>query len=198
MSTLVETRVHGLHPTQITVGMIEVHDKIQVLEGLGKHERRDFLAARPLPAVRGANDILYITDHHHLGRALVETGIEHAFIETEASMTALDGARFWQTMAEAHWAHPIDEQGVRRPFSDIPGSLHKLRDDVYRSLAGYVRDAGGYDKTPTAFAEFAWANWLRTRVEVGPDHDGFKRAVKQALDLAHSPDARHLPGYRGA
>lgn len=195
---LIETKVHRLHPTQITVGMIEVHDKIQVLDKLGKHERRDYLAARPLPAVLGANDVLYITDHHHLGRALLDTGIEHAFVETEANMTALDTARFWQTMAEAHWAHPIDEQGVRQPYSDIPGDLEKLRDDVYRSLAGYVRDAGGYDKTPTAFAEFAWANWFRTRVEVGQDHDGFKRAVKQALDLAHRPDARHLPGYRGA
>lgn len=198
MSNLIETKVDGLHPTQITVGMIEVRDKLTELEGMSKHQRRDFLAARPLPAVHGANDVLYITDHHHLARALWEANIEHAFVQPEARWSALDTARFWQSMVDAHWAHPIDEQGQRRPCSAIPGHLQQLRDDVYRSLAGYVRVAGGYDKTPTAFAEFTWANWFRTRIDVGNDYDSFKRAVKQALVLAHSAQASHLPGYKSA
>ena len=196
MSNIIETKVDLLHPTQITVGMIEVRDKLAELQGMSKHKRHEFLATRPLPAVHGANGILYITDHHHLARALWEADVEHAFVQTEATMSSLDTARFWQSMADAHWAHPIDEQGQRRPFSDIPGHLQQLRDDVYRSLAGYVREAGGYEKTPTPFAEFTWANWFRTRIDAGNDYDSFKRAVKQALVLAHSPQASHLPGYK--
>ena len=198
MTNIIETRVDRLHPTQITVGMIEVRDKLAELQGMSKHKRRDFLAARPLPAVHGANDVLYITDHHHLARALWEAEFEHVFVQTEENLSALDTSKFWQSMANAHLAHPIDEQGQRRPFSDIPGHLQQLRDDVYRSLAGYVREAGGYDKTPTAFAEFTWANWFRTRIDTGNDYDSFKRAVKQALVLAHSSQASHLPGYKGA
>ena len=197
LSELKEVRVHELHPTQITVGMIEVHDKIHELEQMHKHQRRDFLAAHPLPAVHGVDDRLYITDHHHLGRALYEAGVEHAFIETEARMTAPDTERFWQAMAAAHWAHPIDERGALRPFSEIPGHLQRMRDDVYRSLAGYVRAAGGYDKTSTPFAEFAWADWFRRRIDVGTDRSSFAAAVSQATALALSPAASHLPGFRG-
>ena len=37
-----------------------------------------------------------------------------------------------------------------------------LIDDIYRSLAYLVRDAGGYDKVPGYyFQEFFWANFLR-------------------------------------
>jgi hypothetical protein len=76
--------------------------------------------------------------------------------------------------------------------------LHELRDDVYRSLAGFVRSAGGYTKTPTAFAEFAWADFFRHRITIGPTHEDFKQAVAQALTMAKSTVARNLPGYSGA
>jgi len=51
-------------------------------------------------------------------------------------------------MAEFH--------GVRHYYSAISHHLQDLVDDVYRSVAGYVRKAGGFDKTRTAFAEFVW------------------------------------------
>jgi hypothetical protein len=58
--------------------------------------------------------------------------------------------------------------------------------------------AGGYEKTPTAFAEFAWADFLRHRILIGPKPEDFPRAVDAALALARSPAAQNLPGYRGA
>jgi hypothetical protein len=90
MAKLHQVGIHRLRPTQITVGMIEVHDKRDKLLSLNKTERQEFLAAHPIPAVWGPDGNLSITDHHHLGRACSE----------------------------------------------------KLIDDPYRSLAGYVRDAG--------------------------------------------------------
>jgi len=60
-----------------------------------------------------------------------------------------------------------------------------------------VRNAGGFEKTPTAFAEFAWADFFRTRIVVGPTRAEFDQAVKQAPKLASSADAANLPGYCG-
>jgi hypothetical protein len=196
MSKLQEVKVHDLRPTQITVGMIEVHDKIRELGDLKPHEQRDFLAAHPMPAVRRDDDELYITDHHHLGRALWESGVENAFVIVEKEWRNLGLPHFWQAMIQAHWAHPIDARGERRPYREIPDHLKQLRDDVYRSLAAYVRAAGGYDKTPTPFAEFAWADWFRHRVAIGTTRDDFNRAVTEAVKLAHGTAAVALPGYR--
>jgi hypothetical protein len=197
MAKLHEAKVHILHPTQITVGMIEVHDKIREISPMKPHELRDFLAAHPMPAVRRADDQLYITDHHHLGRALWEAGIEDAFVAVEEKLPEMGLLHFWQVMITAHWAHPIDDKGVHQPYTDIPEHVKQLRDDVYRSLAGYVRAAGGFDKTPTPFAEFAWADWFRSRVPVGPSRSDFTQAVDVALKLARTPAARELPGFRG-
>ena len=198
MSKLHEVEIHRLRPTQITVGLIEVHDKRAKLEGLKKHERQKFLADHPIPAVWGPDDKLYITDHHHLGRAASEAGVETGFFCVEADFCKLSIAEFWRQMHTARWAHPIDEHGRRCPIEDIPNHLEKLRDDVYRSLAGYVRDAGGYEKTPTAFAEFLWADFFRSRIVVGPERSDFDAAVAKAVKLASSKEAAHLPGYQGS
>jgi hypothetical protein len=99
-------------------------------------------------------------------------------------------------MNAAVWVHPIDQNGKLCSFADIPDHLEKLRDDPYRSLAGYVRNAGGYEKTPTAFAEFLWADFFRVRVLIGPTRPAFQHSVDQALTLATSPAAAHLPGYK--
>jgi hypothetical protein len=195
MAKLHEVEVQRLRPTQITVGMIEVDDKRAKLESLGKQARRDFLAAHPIPAVWGPEDRLYITDHHHLGRAASDASIDIGFFIVEEDFSKLALPEFWQKMRAARWAHPIDEKGRVCHCDDIPHHLSKLRDDVYRSLAGYVRNAGAFEKTPTAFAEFLWADFFRSRVVVGPTRKDFDKAVAEAVKLAASPDAAKLPGY---
>jgi hypothetical protein len=196
LAKLHEVEIHRLRPTQITVGMIEVADKRARLESLKKHEQRAFLEAHPIPAVWGPEDKLYITDHHHLGRAASEAGVETGFFWVEDDYSKLAPAEFWPRMIAACWAHPVDQNGKRRSCSEIPNHLQELRDDPYRSLAGYVRDAGGYDKTPTAFAEFLWADFFRTRVVIGPTRADFDKAVSEALALAKSAAAAQLPGYK--
>ena len=99
-------------------------------------------------------------------------------------------------MIKNHWAHPIDWQGEKCPIAAIPSHVSGLCDDVYRSLACYVRNAGGFEKTPTAFGEFQWADFFRDRVVVGSTHTDFDRAVQQAFKLARSRKARELPVYR--
>lgn len=195
MSTPHETKIHAMHPTQITVGMIEVRDKYNEICALKPHQQRDYLAARPMPAVCGPEGRFYLIDHHHLARAAWQAGIEHAFVEVEADWAAQPLADFWQQMVHAHWAHPIDEHGERRPTQEIPEHVKGLRNDDYRSLAQYVRAADGFQKTPTPYEEFVWANWFRSRVVIPSTRAGFLHAVQDALQLAHSQAARDLPGY---
>jgi hypothetical protein len=198
MAKVHEVAIHKLRPTQITVGMIEVHDKRAKLEGMKKSEQRDFMAAHAIPAVWGPDGRLYITDHHHLGRAASEASVDTGFFLVEDDFSSLPIAQFWPKMSAAKWVHPIDQHGQPRGFEDIPDHLEKLLDDPYRSLAGYVRNAGGYDKTPTAFAEFQWADFFRPRLTIGPTRPQFDVSVATGLKLASSPEAAHLPGYKGA
>jgi hypothetical protein len=197
MSKLHEVEIHRLRPTQITVGLIEVHDKRVKLESLRKHQQRDFLLNHPIPAVWGPDGKLYILDHHHLGRAAEEAGIDTGFFLVEDDFSKLPIAQFWPRMNAAGWAHPIDQHGELCPFEKIPDHLTKLINDPYRSLAGYVRDAGGFEKSPTPFCEFQWADFFRTRVPIGPTRADFDTAVAEALKLAGSPAAESLPGYKG-
>ena len=190
-----ECKVTDLRPTQITVGMIEVRDKRKHLEELGHHERRDYLEAHAIPAVLGPEGALYITDHHHLARALWEADLDTGIFLVEADFTALHPPAFWVEMDARHWVHPIDAEGKHHAVDALPKHVKGLVDDPYRSLAGYVRDAGGFVKTPTAFAEFLWADFFRHRVPIGPGPKGFTAAVQKALALAHDAGAHQLPGF---
>src|ERR1700761_6158990 len=197
MSKIQEATLKELHPTQLTVGFIVVQDKKKHLAGMSAADQRSFMKAHPMPAVLGPKGALYITDHHHLGRAALDAGVPTGFFEVEADLSKCTIEAFWKEMNEGQWVHPLDENGVRHYYASIPDSLGKLVDDVYRSLAGYVRDAGGYDKTPTAFAEFVWADFFRRNIAVETVKADFATAVQAGMSLAHSKLARNIPGFNG-
>lgn len=195
MSKLQQSALQDLHPTQLTVGMIVVHDKRKHLAGMSPTDRHDFMKAHPMPAVVGPQGKLYITDHHHLGRAALEAGVPTGFFLVEDDLSKCTPESFWKEMNENLWVHPLDENGVRHNYSMIPDKLGKLVDDVYRSVAGHVRDAGGFDKTPTAFAEFIWADFFRRNIAIETVRSDFQTAVQAGISLAHSKWAKNIPGY---
>ena len=195
MGKLHECEIHRLHPTQITVGMIEVHDKRKHIETLGHHELKHYLAERPIPAVFGPERKLHITDHHHLARALWDANVETGMFSVEADLSDLTLEAFWIEMDARRWVHPVDKAGKRHPPDALPKHIDSLVDDPYRSLAGYVRNAGGFQKTDTAFAEFLWADFFRQHIRIGTTREEFDAAVQKGLELAHSAAARHLPGF---
>ncbi|GAB3628962.1 hypothetical protein PTE30175_00473 [Pandoraea terrae] len=197
MAKIHQCVLHELHPTQLTVGMIEVHAKKKHLVSMKPAQQQEFLQAHPIPAVAGPGGKMYITDHHHLGRAALDAGIPQAFLMVEADMSDKNVDDFWKAMDEKLWVHPLDACGVRHYYASIPNHLEKLVDDAYRSLAGYVRDAGGFDKTPTAFAEFIWADFFRRSIAVEDLQVNFDAAVQRAIPLAKSAQAKYLPGYNG-
>jgi hypothetical protein len=198
VSKIKEATIQTLRPTQLTVGMIEVLDKKNHLAAMKPAEQQDFMQAHPMPAVIGPRGALYITDHHHLARAAIEAGVATGCFLVEDDFSSSQTDDFWTRMDQNLWVHPLDQNGVRHYYSAIPSRLQDLIDDVYRSLAGYVRNAGGFDKTPTAFAEFVWADFFRRSIPVEDVKADFHSAVGTALPLAHGRLAKGLPGFKAA
>ncbi|TCF97594.1 hypothetical protein BZM26_30380 [Paraburkholderia strydomiana] len=104
-------------------------------------------------------------------------------------------ARFWDAVIERRWVHPYDERGVPRALSAIPDEVSGLADDPCRSLSAFVRDVGGYVKTPEPFAEFQWADFYRTRIPMWTNPYQFRAAVDQAMHLAWSRDSKPAAGH---
>ncbi len=197
MAKLKRAPLNLLCPTQLTVGMIEVELKRKRLVALSPADREEFLLAHPMPVVIGPGERLYITDHHHLARAALEARVKDACFRVEANLSSLTHEKFWAQMNKASWVHPLDQHGVRHDYRFIPGHLKKLVDDVYRSLAGFVRDAGGFEKTDAAFVEFIWADFFRRNIAIEELTADFRRAVRHAKRLAQSPLAKRIPGFTG-
>jgi hypothetical protein len=190
-----------LKPLQTAVGMSEVNSKKSEIE---KHPDKECgkLKDKPILVIVGPGGNLYITDHHHTAYAwlLVEQERHESSIKgicqiinrtKDLPLTFESEDKFWAALAE--------KRLVRRP----PQSLAALADDPYRSLASLVEDRGGFCKTDREFAEFAWADFFRARLDVPiTDAVADKLAanpcdpvVDGAIKLAHSSDAENLPGY---
>jgi hypothetical protein len=196
MAKLQHAQIKSLCPTQLTVGLLEVEVKRKRLAALSGQDQAEFLQDHPMPVVIGPGKKLYITDHHHLARAAFDLKIDQACFEVDEDLSSLGQDKFWVEMDKQSWVHPLDHNGVRHRYESIPKTLDKLVDDVYRSVAGFVRDAGGYDKTHTAFAEFIWADYFRRNIPIEDVTEDFKGAVKHGIELARSPLARRIPGFK--
>jgi len=195
---VVKCAVSELHPTQISVGMTEVKVKEHKLKKMDKDELKKFKRENPEPSVLGPGGKYYIVDHHHLARALFESGVDSTWCNVIADYSGYSMSDFWNKMSERNWVYPYDENGHGpMSYSAIPARVEDLKDDPYRSLAGFVRKAGGYDKSQTPFTEFKWADFFRARISGRDIEDDFDACVEKGVKLAHSPEAAGLPGYQG-
>jgi hypothetical protein len=185
-----------LRPTQFAVGMFEVEKKIKKLRGFKDKELQEYLDAHPVPVVLCRNGDAHIIDHHHLVRACLEADVEKVLTEVVADFSHLGDKEFWAEMGRKKWLHLYDQfgNGPHDPTL-LPMTVRGLADDQFRSLAWAIREAGGYDKSPEPFCEFKWADFFRKKVKVERTELGFKEAVGQALKLASSQEASHLPGF---
>ena len=186
-----------LRPTQITVGMREVREKRKRWQETGARKGAEFLGKHMMPVILGAKDRHYVIDHHHLGRALIDDGVDHILVTVVADLRKLEKDAFWIFLDNRGWMHPFDADGQRRSYEDIPKSLTELVDDLFRSLAGELRLAGGYAKDTTPFSEFLWADFLRRRLKRKMVEEDFSQALEKALELAKSEAANFLPGWCG-
>jgi hypothetical protein len=186
-------RIADLHPTQITVGYREVAQKRLRWRSRIRNAGKKVAARLVAPVVLGPAGTLYLIDRHHLACAMSDEGVQ---VRRMADFSALDPQDLWPALEAKGWCRPIDSDGRRRPFTDIPHTLGALGDDPFRSLASALRRAGGFTKRTAPFSEFAWADFLRRRISKDFVVMDFAGALDQALILAGTPDACGLPGWR--
>jgi hypothetical protein len=191
------TPLKELRPTQITVGLREVDAKRRRWREKHGKKAGEFLASHLIPVVLGPEGRRYVTDHHHLARALHDEGVRAVATTVVLDLSRLEPDAFWIVLDNRGLMHPFDARGQRQPYRDIPGSIAQLADDPYRSLAGELRRTGGYAKDTTPFSEFLWADFLRRRIDRKEVDGHFERAVDAALKLAKSGEADYLPGWCG-
>ncbi len=189
--------VVDLRPTQITVGMREVLTKRKRWRETATKKGEKFLGKHMIPVILGPKLRHYVTDHHHLARALYDEGVKDVAVTIAVNLSKLEPDAFWTVMDDRNWMHPFDVKGRRRHYRDIPKSVAELVDDPFRSLAGELRRAGGFAKDTTPFSEFLWADFLRRRMKRKEVERDFDRAVEEALELAKSAAADYLPGWCG-
>ena len=189
--------ITDLRPTQITVGMREVHAKRKHWRDIGLKKGGEFLGKHLIPVILGPKKRNYVVDHHHLSLALHEEKVKHVAVTVLANLSKLEPDEFWKVMDNRNWMHPFDDNGVRKHYKDIPKSITELIDDPFRSLAGELRRSGGYAKDTTPFSEFIWAEFLRRRIKRKNVENNFDGALEKALQLAKSQDANFLPGWCG-
>lgn len=197
---VVVTRFDLVRPSQGAVGMREVAAKTaDVLDRARKPDKfARFLIKEALPVVKGPGGGLHLIDHHHLGRALWDAKRKDVHVEIVADLSDRAQIAFWGEMDKRGWLHAYDAEGRFVGPDQLPRHLKDMGDDPYRSLAGAVRDAGGYGKTDAPFAEFKWADFFRSRITRSLVAKDFDSAARQAARLAASADAAGLPGFRGA
>ncbi|MBC7709161.1 MAG: chromosome partitioning protein ParB [Rhizobacter sp.] len=182
----------------MTVGYAEVEKRRGAWQLLAADDRKPYLFSHYFPAVLGPKSQIYIVDHHHLGLALLQEGVERTHVTILRDLSGLTKDEFWTVMDHHQWVHTYDAQGRRQDVSELPKRLTGLQDDPYRSLAGEARQAGAYAKDHTPFAEFLWADFFRRRISVKATQLNSSTTLQRAVELARSPAAEHLPGWSGA
>lgn len=188
--------IHSLRPTQITVGLIEVQEKRRKWDELGD-KKASFLGQHMMPVVIGPKGRPYVIDHHHLALALHDEGQKKVLIQPVANLQRLSQEHFWRFLDNKGWLHPFDEKGQRQPYSAIPKRIGQLKDDPFRSLAGAVRNAGGYAKETTPFMEFIWADYFRNAFRARDIRNHWDSTLERAVALARRHDAHFMPGWCG-
>jgi hypothetical protein len=179
--------------------MLQVKSKRRQIRALEKRpgELVEFVLENPILVVLGPADRRYVIDRHHLALALTRENFETVPMRIEADFSRLTIKPFWKRMQARKFVHPINARGRRKPISDLPKDLDDLVDDPYRSLAGFVREAGKYRKRPAPYVEFVWADFYRKHISKKLVRDDFDKALAKAKRLSTSKAAARLPGYIG-
>jgi hypothetical protein len=193
----IEVNLKTVHPTQFTAGMREVDRRAAKLRALSNKELLAYLNDHPAQVVRGPGDEYYLVDKHHLALAALKIGLDEIPGELIKDLSSLSAKEFWKKMKELDCVY-LSKQG-NGPLSpeDLPRTLDQMTDDIYVSVASFVRRAGGFRKVMRHFSGFDWAEFFRAHLKIGKGDRAFNAAVTAGLALAKSPLAKDIPGYLG-
>lgn len=190
-------RIEQLRPTQMAVGMRAVTFKRRKLEHRATKRRplKKLALERAIPAIRGPGGEVFMVDNHHFGLAMWQAEQRKAQVVILGDLAHLSNDEFWSQMESSGLLYPFDESGNRVDPEELPLWLHSLRHDPFRDLAWSVREAGGFRKVRVPFVEFRWANYFRNHIPLECLRDSYSSAVRKAMKLSRSSDAKRLPGY---
>lgn len=154
---------------------------------------------------------VYLIDHHHLVFALWKLSELYSYdnpgannpylqcyftVTRDFSQTRLKQDEFFKRLNAINMAHPYDESGQQLPLTAIPRHIADLKDDPYRSLAGFVRKAGSFEKSDAPYTEFKWADYFRTKIAIDSVIFNIREAIAKSLELVKTdPVRKTLPGY---
>jgi hypothetical protein len=190
-------QIAELRPTQLTLGMSEVTKRAASIAKLSIDDREAYLDQKAIPHVVGPGKQIYIVDHHHLVRSLLEIGIREAVLGDQLNeWSDMEIRSFWRRMESNGYCWPIDADGNRRPYAAIPQHVGDLTDNVWRSLARKVR-GNAFQNLDTPFQEFMWGDFFRTFMSRRLIELQFDLAVDVATKLARLSEAQDLPGFLG-
>jgi hypothetical protein len=195
--SLCSVEIVKVRPTQFTVGKWEVDRRVEHIAQLKPKKLQEYLDEHKAAIIIGPQDAPYLIDGHHLCCALMKSKVRSTVdAKVAANLRNLAPAEFWAAMKKNGWVYLYDEKG-RGPLEPgrLPKTVADLADDPYRSLAWAVRERGGWEKSPTSFAEFQWATFFRSRIKIENGPGGWEKAVEEALKVSHTPQAKNLPGY---
>jgi hypothetical protein len=188
-----------LHPTQMTVSFREVAHKAKRLQKMSLANVISVFKQKTLPVVIGPGGIAYLTDRHHTARALIDSDIvdKTAYGQVIANWSQMQPAEFWEKMRQSNYVHLVDSLENSIDPAALPNSLRECSNSPYRGLVWAVEQAGGIaERDDLYFQEFAWVIYFRPLIQWDDaDNADFKRAVNEAMKLAHDPAAANLPGY---
>ncbi|BBU33538.1 hypothetical protein BTHE68_72720 (plasmid) [Burkholderia sp. THE68] len=190
-------RIDQLHPTQMTHGERQIRQKAAAFRDLSAHDVAMAIAEKPIAIVLGPGGEPYVIDHHHVACALARIGVKEMPFMLVEDLSGLSIAQFWLTLENNAWVYPYDANARRIAFRDMPVHIWDAVNDEFRSLAAFVRDAGGYEKTEVPLADFRWANLFRAYFAQPVDDAQFDALIGRACDLARSDAGAGLPGFIG-
>jgi hypothetical protein len=70
--------------------------------------------------VLGLDREFYITDHHHLGLALLQEGVKEVWVTKLDDMSWLEPQIFWRTLEFRGWAHSTISRAVAGRLPTCP------------------------------------------------------------------------------
>lgn len=186
-----------LRPTQLTLGMDDVRRRRAKIVTMTPDDLDAYLLRKAVPHVIGPEGRIYMTDHHHLVRALWEEVRPEAVLGLcVADWSRLDEASFWRRMDDEALCWPIDADGNRRPYAAIPDHVRDLTDNPWRTLARRVRGKAFAD-LDTPFQEFMWGDYFRSFMSRRLIDTDVGFATDLARKLARLDEAQDLPGWLG-
>jgi hypothetical protein len=203
-ASLCYTTFDQIHPTQFVLGKLSIiskTSKIEKMDAKGKIEQ--YLKKKSAPAIIGPDGLYYIIDRHHTSYSILNSKIQNRYkklyLKVIQNWSNLSYSEFAKKMVAYKYVWLRDENHIVRKFSELPKHINNLEDDPYRSLAWLVRENGGFEKKDFSFQEFYWAMFFKTQgIKLSSsDEQAVKAVLKQAVRLAKSSKASHLPGFKG-